>query len=86
MEHMFLKDISGDVLDLHADEVVNIEGHFGVQLINHGPVSYAGNGYEYIIIKTKSGEHKIPRNAENDKEILSFMLSRPCTNHNRSKV
>lgn len=58
---------ASDILGFHAyneSEVIKIDEH----------MSFAGSLIQYFLIKTKTGDLKIPRSGENDTEILNFIL------------
>ena len=69
-----LLDIDGNKIAISAESIKSIQAYFGVTPIDIGGMSIAGPASEYVLVKTSTGSHKIPRRPENDSELLTFIL------------
>lgn len=73
-EHVKLVDINGVKLEIPSANIRSLQAHMEAVPVKDGASFFIGDVYEYIKLETTIGVFKIPRNPENDSEILTFML------------
>ena len=70
-----ITDLNEHKLEIRYSDIIRCQGYAGVHPIKHGNSSYAGPKIEWVEITTNTGAYKSPRTPENDREILTFILS-----------
>lgn len=70
-----LLDVDGNKITISAENIKSLQAHLEVTPIDVGRISIAGPASEYVLVTTSTGSHKIPRRADNDSELLTFILS-----------
>ncbi|AZQ82947.1 hypothetical protein EKO29_02050 [Colwellia sp. Arc7-635] len=74
-DQLILLTTENKEVKIPLSHVERVQGFDGIHTSDIGGVSIAAGSYQYVEVKTTSSSFKIARNAENDSQLLTFMLS-----------
>jgi len=72
--HLSLVDNEGEAINVSLSDVISIQPRLFLSTVTTGGVSMAAGAWEGILLKYRSGEVKVPRRADNDREMLDFIM------------
>jgi len=74
-EQLVLLTVENQEVNISVSDVKRIQGYIGAHTSETGGMSMISGSYQYIELKTETSTFKIARNALNDSQLLTFMLS-----------